>query len=384
MKLVKIWKNISLMFFNIVVILVVFNLLLAAMLHVKTYFFGKNKIGPMRKYSIEQLEKAYNGKTHEEIVGILKESWSRQMWHYIPDREWGEKEFSGKYLNVSEVGYRNINRQAAWPPPEDDFNIFVFGGSTTFGFGVADGETIPSYLQDFILEDTLDKKVNVYNFGQGSYFSVKERIFFEELLLSGHKPDLVIFIDGLNDLYEENTPNKLSSHSLQLSKLVVSTNIDKLKIILYDAPMVYVAERLSIKLFNNGKEAPPPPRDNEDAGMFIKRYLTNKGIINGIADFYDIKTLFVWQPIPQYASNPELYLFHEALNNADFYVRGYDIMKEKNKFDPSLNEDFLWLADIQKDQKYQLYVDGVHYTPEFSKEIAKNIYNSLVEKKLLN
>jgi len=51
---------------------------------------------------------------------------------------------------------------------------------------------------------------------------------------------------------------------------------------------------------------------------------------------------------------------------------GYPLMqdvREKGRLGP----DVLWLADIQQDKHENLYVDSVHYSAAFSKEIAERI-----------
>jgi len=44
--------------------------------------------------------------------------------------------------------------------------------------------------------------------------------------------------------------------------------------------------------------------------------------------------------------------------------------------------NFLWLGDIQEQATEALYVDEVHYTNRFSKEIAMHIGRFLLERKL--
>ena len=76
-------------------------------------------------------------------------------------------------------------------------NIFIFGGSTAFGYGVADQETIASYLQEICR--TKRKNINVYNFACGFYYSTQERILLEKLISKGIDIDIAVFIDGVNE-----------------------------------------------------------------------------------------------------------------------------------------------------------------------------------------
>ena len=129
------------------------------------------------------------------------ENWTRS-YLYEPFTQFKERPNRGDYVNVDENGFRFSADQASWPPDPKKVNVFVFGGSTTFGYGVADLETVPSRLQEELREKFVTP-VSVYNFGRGYYYSTQERVLFEKLLLSGYVPNVAIFIDGLNDFYQD-------------------------------------------------------------------------------------------------------------------------------------------------------------------------------------
>jgi len=74
-------------------------------------------------------------------------------------------------------------------------STWVFGGSTVFGTGVTDDDTIPAHLNQ------LGKKGNVFvNFGTQASFQNNEIEKLLLLLKKGWRPKRVIFIDGLNDV----------------------------------------------------------------------------------------------------------------------------------------------------------------------------------------
>ena len=82
----------------------------------------------------------------------------------------------------------------------------MLGGSTIFGVHNADNETPPAVLEELLRRRfasaplTGIKKIEVVNGGQGWYNSTQELIFFfTELAL--YEPDLVIVVDGYNDLH---------------------------------------------------------------------------------------------------------------------------------------------------------------------------------------
>jgi hypothetical protein len=47
--------------------------------------------------------------------------------------------------------------------------------------------------------------------------------------------------------------------------------------------------------------------------------------------------------------------------------------------DRPLGGNFLWLADIQEQSRESLYIDLIHYSPPFLKELATHIDSQLAE-----
>lgn len=74
--------------------------------------------------------------------------------------------------------------------------IFMFGGSTTFGYGLSSNQTIQHYLQSkYSGTDTV-----VFNFGANAYDQQREIDKLVYLLEHDYIPDEVIFFDGVNDI----------------------------------------------------------------------------------------------------------------------------------------------------------------------------------------
>lgn len=65
----------------------------------------------------------------------------------------------------------------------------MMGGSTTWGEGVPDADTMPSQLQKI-----LGPGYDVYNFGDIAYTSVQELAYLQERLTRGDIPDVVVFM----------------------------------------------------------------------------------------------------------------------------------------------------------------------------------------------
>ncbi len=111
----------------------------------------------------------------------------------------------------------------------------------------------------------------------------------------------------------------------------------------------------------------------------IDRYLQNKKIIESTSRFYDVTPVFVWQPAPAYKYEPRYHSF--VANGLGVHTRhryGYAALADMIR-DRPLEGNFLWLADIQEQSGESLYIDLIHYSPAFLKELATQIDSRLTE-----
>lgn len=243
---------------------------------------------------------------------------------------------SGPNLNVSAAGYRHGAQPLPWPPGPE--SIFVFGGSTAFGYGVSDAETIPSQLGE-------QTGAFVYNFASPNYSSVQERIRFEQLLLDGHRPRIAVFIDGFSDFIAP-----------------------------YYEPVVFARFRDEGRgLLRGLRRRKMPERRVPDPAAVIERYLANARLIRGACSEFGVRPLFVWQPVPCYAYDGPSEDHGEENDLVDCVRKGYELMA--GRFGNIAG--FLWLADLQRGRKDRLYIDADHYTAAFSHDIAAEIARHL-------
>ena len=309
---------------------------------------------------------------------------------------------SGKYINVSEHGFRNGAAQGEWPPRPEFYNIFFFGGSTAIHVG-PDWTTIPSYLQEILNEAPGPAKpVRLYNFGRGSYFSTQERILFEQIVLDGVVPDLAIFMDGLNDFYffEGRTAmswfyaHKLREyhrehHEMVQNDLQLRPKWQKLGDF-FDSLPITRAVTVAVRAIAQRNRTPEmamykeTPIADEQLLPALRRYLGNLRQIEVLAKACGIDTLFVVQPVPGYrydlsshvALNPELGLGGHARSGQGYPLLAQHFAKQGTP------ANVLWLGDMQAGMKRALYVDNVHYTAEMCRMIATAIGEAIVAKGL--
>lgn len=327
------------------------------------------------KYDLVNLAKAYPNYSADTIREILDETWSMQVIYssYVQFKEPAKQ---GKHVNVSPNGFRlnKASEEHPYPLEKDAINIFVFGGSTIFGYGLRDNETIPAQLEEMMRK--INPRVRVYNFGRAYYFSSQERVLFEKLLTAGQVPDAIIVIDGLNDFYN---PDGELTYNGFLKDALDNTFYVAQKKFFAELPVVNLA-RFCRGLIR--KKLTPPPKktvstavaDETVARTVLNRYLTNVQLIKSISDQLGIKSFFVWQPVPEYkmdiASHP--FYFHGDQVDAN-RKKGYELAKN---ILPKEFPDLIWAAEISPTCTGN-FVDKVHYSAKFNREIAEFIFNKV-------
>ena len=147
--------------------------------------------------------------THFSIQGTYR-------WINHPKLVWDNRPF---YLDYSrknqynEIGFKTVPKDVFMPEKsEDDFWVFLFGGSTMAGMGAnkdkdwfaiseADDHTqeisIEGHLEKILQRKMPDKKVRVFNAAVSMY--TVHQVFEKYKLLEKYNPDWIISMDGVNE-----------------------------------------------------------------------------------------------------------------------------------------------------------------------------------------
>lgn len=162
---------------------------------ISSYLLLNQWNGRERNYwdKLNDLQKiSYSHMSPDDVNDLLKYTWDMSVagWVYEEVLGFRESPRRSKFVNVNQFGIReNGSANFSFNPNE---KIWVFGGSTTWGYGVADYETIPSYLERELKKSTI-------NFGRGYYYSFQENLLLSTMLRQGWRPDIVAFVDGINE-----------------------------------------------------------------------------------------------------------------------------------------------------------------------------------------
>lgn len=127
--------------------------------------------------------------------------WVRQHWTELNRTQnvyksyvgWRRAPFQGETITVEG---RYLQRRTANETAAGDRKVYFFGGSAMWGVGSRDAETIPSAFAALT-------KLPAQNFGESGWVAHQSLMLLIQLLQAGHRPDLVVFYDGVNDALQK-------------------------------------------------------------------------------------------------------------------------------------------------------------------------------------
>lgn len=172
----------------------------------------------------------------------------------------------------------------------DSIKIFMFGGSSTWGWGARDEHTIPSEFSKLACERGLN--VEVTNFGNPSYVNNQNVVKFIFELKNGNIPDVVIFLTGSNDFYSayDNLKAGVPINYKKRKKEYNKGNSLNLKNYINNFPIVNLFFQAKKKL---KKETEFETLSNET----IKVLESNADLVKNLEKVYGFKSFFFLQPV---------------------------------------------------------------------------------------
>ncbi len=321
---------------------------------------------------------------------------------YQPWVQFTEPLFHGKKINIvpDEIGLPTRKTLAS---PIDKrkplVRIFVMGGSTTFGYNVSDEHTWPTYLSQLLNERVRHEKlpfnIEVVNYGKGYYTPSQETILLIDLLKNGHRPSLVVFMDGINSIKKNYSAGDVphftpeTKKAFQAAQFGNTINLSELWTRLKWVPMIRLANAVNNRLnslFKQGeKRSSTIEMANEELsrGQNVKhtvaRFDQNRKIADAVCAVYGCKTLHFLQPNPRYQYNLSLYrlkLPESFFSSIKEITMFYDEMRRNKKYIDLSGLFQTW------DKNRKAIIDDVHYSPAFNKFLAEHVVASIDLKNL--
>jgi lysophospholipase L1-like esterase len=254
---------------------------------------------------------------HADAFGNAE--WAEAYFHefnsipmkWQPYVHWRREPFKGKYINVDQEGIRQTWNAKGKPPSGSKiFRIFIFGGSSLWGSGTADNDTIPSNLSRLLNEHGFN--VEVTNFGESGYVSTQEIVVLLRQLQNDKVPDLAIFYDGSNDTFStfqnrgvaglpQNESNREREFNLLRPSMKRRLYTEAFRAALTSTATYQVltgmARRITRRdVFSQEEALLASNSESQLASDVARIYSWNMRFVKALGEIYGFRALFYWQP----------------------------------------------------------------------------------------
>jgi hypothetical protein len=305
--------------------------------------------------------------------------------HFEPYYHWRRNGFVGKFINVSPEGVRLTVKEDIRAGAK---KIFMYGGSTLWGSGSPDGETIPSILQSLLGDD-----YDVYNFGETGYVSTQELNYLLYQLSMGDIPDVVIFYDGVNDAYAGAYSPAIprDPHGLRVREKEIRERKEQAWFIRKATELYELSNyRRLVGYLRSMFFADTNPQRKWDKQvekniksnsiLVLDMYEAHIKQVKALSKEYGFEVLFFWQPglfsLTRKTDSYEESIIERASpvwveSNQEVYRVAKDRLVNRE------HEGVYFLGNIFDEVDESIYVDWCHIGPNGNKIVAKEMFNHI-------
>lgn len=285
--------------------------------------------------------------------------------------------FTGRVMSVDAEGRRVTVQQSRSARP---FEVWVFGGSTAFGWFQRDSFTIASE----IARQLAPRNVKVTNFGVPGFVFTQELLELQGELRAGRHPDVVLFYDGVNDMWTalldgvagltENEVNRAADFAAGRARAADSAATLRADARVTAHSIMQVARRLLFVRRLRGLPPQFPPRISSDsaARSVAHTYAATVRIAEAMAKEFGFSVVYAWQPSLLSTHKPmtkrERWLvesFKDTVFGQEFRA-GMGLVRAplSAQMKPLVRDRFLDLSDLFRSARGEVYVDVYGHTYE--------------------
>jgi hypothetical protein len=309
-------------------------------------------------------------------------AWARQHFieydhlteaYYKAFYGWRRPAYHGQTINIDDDGLRRTLRSTAG---SDDRTIAFFGGSTMWGVGVNDDNTIAS------LFSKANPGYAAINFGETGYVAHQSLNRFLERYFQGFHPDVVVFYDGVNEvaskcLAENDAFSHLRESQIReaLQQQRESSYLDLVE------PVRDLIERARRTLDSRQDAAQAYDCDQkpDKAEQVARVLLSDWMIVKKLVEGYGGEFIAVLQP-EAYDSRTRLeHLDLDAALGRQYEVVYPIIAELREREFPELTANFVDLRTAV-DGDAHVYIDWCHLSPNGNAIIARRIGAEVAER----
>ena len=304
----------------------------------------------------------YPDLSNDEEAQLLAETWVAP-YRYEAWVGFRERPRTGRFVNVSEEGFRHSG-ETDRTLDVSGLRVFVFGGSTTFGYGIDDASTIPSFLQERLEERYPGVALEVFNFGRSFYYIGQETVFLFDLIRRGQVPDVAVFVDGVNEgqsapFYTEEMERLFDAYAARDDQRLWAEVMERIPITRFLRRGKRKVDYADVNFWRLVTKLDPE--------QVRETYVRDRELARMLADRHGFTLYFALQPMPGYRNE----LLHHPLQSDRYVARIEDTRRKLELLDEVMaEEDSFSMTHLLDGFEGYAFVDQVHYTPAVCELIA--------------
>ncbi|HET7292890.1 MAG TPA: hypothetical protein VFM88_10730 [Vicinamibacteria bacterium] len=315
------------------------------------------------------------------------EPWADTFWReqrrqmsveYRPFGLWRSRPFEGRTIVVGGDGLRRTVHSRC---PADE-TVFLFGGSSVWGFGSPDWETLPSHLA--ARYEAAGRPACVVNYGEDSWRIAQGAV---ELLLElrrGRRPDRVVFVNGCNDVF---TPFFLTGRAdVEWDYARAKPWLEELarpgrgSFAFLEATNTWALLQRARARLGGAASHPSPPDPGGLARAVAEAYLRDMDVVEALGRSYGFRPLFVLQPLalagskrltPEEEQGVRRQLGGSYELGRDAVRRTYALLRASGR--GRLHD----ASDAFDAEPESVYIDACHFLPRGNRIMAERLFTEL-------
>ena len=280
-------------------------------------------------------------------------------------------------------------RAGTGPAGDRPLKILLLGGSSLWGFGARDDQTIPSLIARGLHERGI--RAEVRNLAEIGYVNTQEVIALFRELQQGYRPDLVLFYDGVNDTTSallEGQPTVTTNEVNRVREFNILQSPGRLAsafagYLVRNSALFRLAESIGRRSgLGRFKEPRSPGSTNQVllAAGVIRAYSANLELVEVLGKAYGFRPVFVWQP--DIFSKPKLVPF-EAEEKAKLEWAGSLFAQVHGQLERTdelaSNRAFVNLSGFFSETDSLQFLDFCHTTEAANGRITAVLVTKLIE-----
>jgi lysophospholipase L1-like esterase len=333
-------------------------------------------------------------KPRAHVSYYASQAWAKQYWEefslsrqqlYHPYVLWRRAPLKGDFVNINRDGIRLTPGAVC---SANSYKVFAFGGSTMWGTGAPDWGTIPAYLQAG-LTALLHQPVCVTNFGESAFVSTQGVIQLILALKSGNVPNLVIFYDGVNNIYAAYQSGRPTHQNFDH----IATKLQKGE---DPSPSLvgWIKSSNSFQLLERLMTKPSQKQQNSAnlltyktmgistatlTDSVVECYISDYEIVDALAQKYGFKFFFFWQPIIMVGDKPLTGEEQEMKRRREpALIELYESVYARVQHMAKKYENLYYIANIFDEYLPLVWIDEAHVTPVGNQMIAQKVLQVII------